>query len=239
MVVGGNLMKQALDPVNTTYALKVVNGNKYVKVTIPVKLNNEGESMAEKLSLPNGEDIKDVNKVEFYVPMSKALRLGGNDVLYNDPSSGETQRIPNDLKRQIYKLVEAPLIENQTSWVTNGGLAEKGESALPLPYNSIIDGGKLMQGSDDAIYMEFYSDGKMRTMNLSEQMNTPIKYSQYKNNPEKYDDQIQTFVEKYMQHVDRQTIKNGKTALNTNIIKSQGNSDWIDWDKVTYSFGHN
>jgi hypothetical protein len=239
MVIGGNLMKQTLDPTNTTYALKVVNGNKYVKVTIPVKLNNEGESMAEKLSLPNGSEISEVNKVEFYVPMIKALRLGGNDVLYNDPISGETQRIPNDLKKQIYKLVQGPLIEEQTSWVTSGGLAEKGESVLPLPYNSIIDGGKLMQGTDDAIYMEFYSDGKMRTMNLTEQMNVPIKFSQYQNNPEKYDDQIQQFVEKYMQHVDTQTIKNGKAALNTSIITSQNNSDWIDWDKVTYSFGHN
>jgi len=42
-----------------------------------------------------------------------------------------------------------------------------------------------------------------------------------------------------MQHVDTQTIKNGKAALNTSIITSQNNSDWIDWDKVTYSFGHN
>jgi hypothetical protein len=239
VVTGGDIMKQTLDPTNTTYALKVVGGNKYVKVTIPVKKNEKGESMATVQSLPNSSDIEESNKIEFYVPLNKATTLGGNDVLYTNPSTGATSTVPNDLKRQIYKMVEKPLIEEQPSWVTTGGLATKGETALPMVYNSVIDGGKIFRGTDDSIKMEFYSDGKMRTMDLTKLMNSHISYSEYKNNPTKYDDEIQRYVEDYMTNVDRLTVQNGAGVVNTNKVAAANNSDWIDWKTIKYSFGHN
>ena len=246
LLKGGDMMKKILDPVNTTYAYKIENGIPYVKVTIPVKKTEKGESTADVYDLPNAKDIAKRNSIEFYVPVTKAMNLGGDDVLYTDQMTGETKRVPNQLRKMLNEMVNASTDEKQISWVTRNGFNLNKEVTLPIDqFGSVIDSGKIYANSSDQIILSFVDDGNQIEKNITGL--TGLNYSTYKNNPTRYDDLIQNWTEQYFIGLEKQLIKNSQIDVNDHKVKSVSsntggigdNGQYINWSKVSYRFGFN
>lgn len=232
---GSANMKEVFDPNGTTYERKVLNGADFIKVTMPVKRkvgDGKSSSVAASMGFDLSDDIEKTNKIEFYVPLSKAERIAGNDVTYRDPVTNQIKTLPNDLRRLIMNMAGRSLVGEPKSWISTG-LAKSNVVALPsIDYGYKIEGGAVYRtGADNnELALKFTTnEGDDYIVSLTDKLN--ITYSMLQQDPSSYDYQLKNFIDDLVSRYD---------AANTTAAKQQRaqqklNTNLIPWNKTPYA----
>jgi len=232
ILLGGQNLKNVLDPSGTVYARKIVNNQEYIQVTIPVVKGTDGKSKATTMGIdPNGE-VAANNKIEFLVPLNKAMNLAAPDNFVKDPITGEIIPTENYLAPLIQQLAGQKLVEAPTSWVSHGLLGPNQRVALPDYITGMTDNG-FLYATGDNISATLQQKGKPDenfVVDVTEK--TKIRYSDLASNPARYDSEIRTFLEKFLRNYDASTITYNHNAIKNNEVKAATNTDWIPWSQI-------
>jgi len=192
---GDTNLKKMFDT-GLTYKLAVVDNKKYWKVTIPVKVNDKGESAAQTFGVNFG-NIGVTNKIQFLVPIENTSSISSSDMIIINPITGAKSTVKNDLRALLEEQsIYAANPAGSTSWVTNNGLSnpKDGVSGFPSYLLNRISGGDISHDGNDNITINFQKDDGQR-IHINYTDKTRVSYSDYLEHPEKYDSQLRTYVE--------------------------------------------
>jgi hypothetical protein len=232
ILLGGQNLKNVLDPQGTEYKRKIINNQEYIQVTIPVLKGTDGKSKATTMNIDPTGDVAANNKIEFLVPLDKAMNLASPDDFIMDPITGQKVLMPNYLTPFIQEMAGKKLVEAPTSWVSQGLLSQNQSAALPDYLTGMLDSGYLYV-SNDRIHVSMKERGEsnlLRDVDITDE--TKIRYSDFVNNPAAYDGEIRTFIEGVTKKYDKKTMTYNHNAVKNNETKAATNSDWIPWSQI-------
>lgn len=224
--MGGQNMKEAFDPKGTTYERKVINGVDYIKVTIPL-LRTSGEkstSVATQFQYLGGDMTKQ-NKVEMLVPLNMADELGGADQVIQSPYGGLMTE-SNQLRGLITDLAGKSLVDDNTSWVTEGSLFTDNQVLFPEYLQGSVQNGSLSIVGDEINAQIVTDQGELKFVNLTAA--TGITASELKANPTAYDSKIRNQIEQSVYNYYKGVMANSHNAINQNRTSSAGGTSWSD-----------
>lgn len=235
IVKGSENIKNTFDPNGTKYERKIVDGKDYIKVTMPVKrsvASGKSTSMATQMKFDLSGEIEQTNALEFLVPVDKADRIAGNDVVYKDPLTGQMKTLPNEFRRLIRNLGGKSLIGDQVSWVSNGGLLNEntGMSVLPTTdYGYKIYGGSISRtGADNNTISLRLTTNDQRDIFIDLTSKLGVTYDMLKANPGVHDIKVKEYVDDLIARYDL----NNTNAAKDQRAKESLRTDLIPWSQV-------
>jgi hypothetical protein len=226
MTTSGTNLLQVFDPKGTTYERKVIDNVEYVKVTMPMIKGSDGALVGQKMGFLSNEDMieQNQNKVEFLVPLANAMNLAGNKVVTLNPLTMKPIVEPNNMTDLMRGLVGEDLIDDNRSWVSEGGLLTNGTSMFPDYFKTSVKNGSLYRVGDDIMLQVITDDGNSIVQNItSGTAGTGISYSDLARDPSTNDKIINKYVFDAMETVARRAMASSHTNIKTNA-SSTGSS---------------
>lgn len=215
------------------FELKMIDGVKYIKATIPVIRDaTKNESMATKLDFDLNNEIEKNNKVEILIPANKAMNIVGNDRVVTNRVTGGTMVIPNKLRTLMEESLGTSLLPEPKSWVTQGTLENGGKTYFPSYLKTNIAGGFLYSANND-ILAKFETDaGESKILNITN--SEGITLDMLKSNPNKYDIIIRKYIENGLNTYGQANIQYKHNQINNNRVEGQTNSSWTKWKDINW-----
>jgi len=223
---GGQNMKQAFDPKGTMYERKIVNGQEYIKVTIPL-LRTSGEtstSIAKQFGYLS-QEMTAQNKVEMLVPLGKADNLGGVKDMNINPYTGGLMGEQQYLGDMINDLAGRSLVDDNTSWVSEG-LMNSNNVTFPDYLKGSVENGNLSITGNEISLQILNDDGIKQNVNLTQVLG--ITASQLRADPTSYDFKLRQTVENSVYNLQRAAMSSSHNAINENRMSagSSGSNFW-------------
>lgn len=229
-MISGNInMSQVFDP-KASIQLKVMNGVKYLKVTMPVMRDaTKNESMATRLGFDVNGEINKSNKLEVLIPIDRAMNVVGNDRVLKDPISGEIQVMPNKLRELVEDMVSTSTFPESKSWVTeNNSLVNGKRVYFPNYLKTNIANGYLYTANNEILARFETDNGEYKILNLTDSP-LGVTVDMLNSNPAKYDALIRSYIEQGIFTYGKANIQYKHNQINNNRVEGQTNSSWTKW----------
>jgi len=232
ILLGGQNIKSTLDPSGTEYKRQIINNVEYVKVTIPVIKGTDGKSKATTLGIDPDGAVANNNKIEFLVPLNKAMNLAGPDPIVTDPITGRRITTQNFLTPLIQELAGTGFTQSPTSWVSEGLLGPNERAAFPNYLTTMIDNGIIGRDGNKIYARMTDANGFVSHDDITDRFG--ITYSDFKNDPGKYDKKILQYLEGLARDYDQSRLTHQTNAVNNNKTKAATSTDWVPWSQLSW-----